>query len=122
MVENFRTSLNPFGDAPEEYYPSTISFLAFYAGVGIVDVKDVRSPTSLKIRPNPAQDFTTVELGQNSPYIRFEVYDSWGRKIAAGTLPHEPEFQLSLADFTSGVYVLRCVGAGHMASAKLVVR
>lgn len=116
------TSLNPFGDAPEEFYPASKSFLAFYTGVDIVDVKDVRPPTALKIRPNPARDFTTVELGQNSPYTRFEVYDTWGRKITEGILPPEPEFRLPLGAFPSGVYVLRCVGAGHMASAKLVVR
>lgn len=122
VQEGTTTSLDPFGNSPEQTYSATGTFLAFFSGVDIVDVKDLLPATTLKTRPNPAEDFVIVELGQDVRFNRYEVYDSRGGKINSGTLSPEPRFRLSVGNYPPGVYILHCVGNEHKASAKFVVR
>lgn len=122
VQEGTVTSLDPFGNSPEQTYSATGAFLAYFSGVDIVDVKDPLPATTLKIRPNPTEDFVIVELGQDVRFNRYEVYDSRGGKINSGTLSPEPRFRLSVGNYPPGVYILHCVGNEHKASAKFVVR
>lgn len=51
------------------------------AGLSVADASNDAVPGMLKLYPNPAKDFILVQVSNNEPLERIEVYDVLGRSV-----------------------------------------
>jgi hypothetical protein len=69
--------------------------------------------------PNPAQNFTKVEL--NSAEGKFEIYNVVG-KVVKSILVETESFAIDLSDLSSGIYTIKHSIGSYTAESKLVVK
>lgn len=66
------------------------------------------SPISLKVYPNPVNEFMNVEIttGETDQII-LELYNSLGVKILDNKVSHQPVIQVNVSDLPPGAYLLK---------------
>jgi len=75
--------------------------------VGIENV-DGDISRKIKIYPNPSQNIFNLEIESlSSEAVTFDVFDQFGRNIMNGTMETSTA-QISLEDYPSGSYIVRC--------------
>ena len=117
--ESVTTRMDPFGNAPNLYYPHSTPFLAFYGGMSPTAIKEARGLPTLNVYPNPAKNNLTV--AQYSAFDRYAIFDLSGRKIQSDTFGPGATGKIDLKNLEAGMYLLRCRGASGYASAKFVI-
>lgn len=73
------------------------------------------------IYPNPAKNFTMIDMGQAVPDARIEIYTFDGRLISARQLKNITKYSLALDGVSAGTYIVKISGAGYNVTKKLVV-
>lgn len=81
---------------------------------GIVEVKVDNVPAAIldakcydiNVYPNPTSDIVTIQLNDTDKKIRFEVIDLAGKLLIQNDVSN-PEIQISMKEYTSGIYVLK---------------
>ncbi|MEM6720571.1 MAG: choice-of-anchor B family protein [Bacteroidota bacterium] len=76
------------------------------------------SSLNFMMYPNPASDHTIIRTGDNRLIQNVEIMNMLGTKIAAYTSINETRFELPVAKFPSGMYIIKINGKN---SRKLIV-
>lgn len=78
-------------------------------------------PRSVQVYPNPSQGQITVVWPQASAQtLTYRLFDSQGRRVAAGSLPQtSAKFTLSLTEIPTGLYLLHLRQGDHEHRVKL---
>jgi hypothetical protein len=73
-----------------------------------------------KVYPNPADDMVSIELNDHLE-TTLSAFDLSGRKVfeVSGV---RSAYQMSVSDWSSGVYVLRVAQQNKLATVQLIVR
>lgn len=118
---NTYTTLEPYGGAVIPFAENT-SFLAFYAGLNSVNVKEATSNPGFSIFPNPASGTITVKQAENTDFNTYSIYDLSGKNVKAGSLPKGHSAIIEIDKITPGMYILKCTGKDQTSSTKFVVK
>ncbi len=70
----------------------------------VSSVNDLRNIASFKIYPNPAGDFVTVDLLEETMFIN--VYDLQGRLVSSANCAGDSQVELEVSDFAPGMFLL----------------
>ncbi|WP_132434880.1 DUF5018 domain-containing protein, partial [Natronoflexus pectinivorans] len=77
---------------------------------GIPTQLDIRGTIEITVFPNPTLD--VVNVLSNEPIDYIEVFDSNGTKVLLQEVNGNKEFSINLAEFNSGVYIVRITTVG----------
>ncbi len=87
--------------------------------------EELEQPRRFSMYPNPAQDFTNIELtGFNGEDVDWQLLDMTGRQMRAGqttVVGNEEVLQVSTSDLPAGMYTVRVYAAGKQYVQELVV-
>jgi len=75
----------------------------------------------LTIYPNPAKNYITILLGDNTNGSTLLVYDNTGRKVAEQPCNATKEIQMNVQSFTNGTYIILLKTGSKSFSEKLVI-
>ena len=91
------------------HHPPVNRYLEITANGLAVEKLQGREETGLKVYPNPAKDFILMQLGNNEPVARVEVYDILGRQMAGSATCEKPEITCyyTVAHLPAGRYFLK---------------
>ena len=70
----------------------------------ITGLNEIPTIEKIKIYPNPAQDFITLELPTNIGQSQLSIYNLTGQLISQNQIT-QPSLQLSTADLSNGMYI-----------------
>lgn len=91
--------------------------------VGFESPKAKVESKKFKVYPNPAHDYTFIELSENLTYsTELKVYNALGEMVLQKNIPKaEKELKLDLKEFRPGIYFFELVGEdGVLGSGKFV--
>jgi hypothetical protein len=85
-------------------------------------VEQVQEPTNFEIHPNPTTNQITIQFkDQHSQNNNVSLFDYTGKLLMHITIPPDRvDFQISLADFCSGIYFLQISNANGATAAKII--
>ena len=119
------------GDALSNNYDGDVDELKiFNKALDVIDIGKLYSEKSIatsnkrvfkktfKAYPNPAKNFTKVEL--NSAEGKIEIYNAVGA-LAKSILVTTPSFTIDLTDLSSGIYTLKHFNVNSISENKLVI-
>ena len=78
-------------------------------------------PSSVKLHPNPASEFVSIEVNSFSA-TTISIYDLAGNSVYSKEIVDTKTITVPLSGFTSGVYLLKITGSETVISRKLIVR
>ncbi len=82
-------------------------------------MRDIRDG-QLRVFPNPATEFITVDLQDISPSAKISLYDSQGRQVLERRLKEgEP---VPVSDLARGIYMYRVSDRGKLYEGKILVK
>lgn len=73
---------------------------------------------NIRVFPNPAADFVTITLQQNSAHVQFELFDIQGHKVLTKEIVSNQK--ISLKRFSGGLYFYNVLLGGEKISGKLI--
>lgn len=74
--------------------------------------------TEFSMIPNPASNNTLISASNNQKIKKIEVFDMLGKKIVSYEALHDNQFQLPVANFPEGLYIIKI---NESSSQKLIV-
>jgi hypothetical protein len=77
------------------------------------------APNTVKVYPNPAEDFVTVVGGKSNKI--WQLFSVDGRMVNQGSSSNELEFRISTSDVPSGVYLLKLQEQGVISVTRILV-
>jgi hypothetical protein len=88
--------------------------------------KNIPSPGNLAISPNPAREYVTISLGENTrDPVNLEIIDLSGRVALRKNLTTLPNRDLtipiSIQEIPAGIYLLRIISPDEVSSGKLII-
>jgi hypothetical protein len=83
--------------------PSILAALEFFNSFQPTGVDDLANQISVKIYPNPTQNYVQVDAENATRELEGKVYDLGGRLIMQQTLPGK----IDMTSFPAGFYLLR---------------
>jgi hypothetical protein len=87
----------------------------------IVGVDEAKSPHNVKVYPNPARQFTNVQLNEAALPAKIEIFNAMGSLLREFVLTETMQ-QISLEQLTPGLYLYRIANEKEaLGSGKLVV-
>jgi hypothetical protein len=87
---------------------TTIALLTVNNNVGMNEA----SISTFSIYPNPANENITISLSKPANNVAIEVYDMYGKLLMAEVSKSGKQIDLSIADLSSGTYLLRVIDQG----------
>ncbi len=80
-------------------------------GLAVDDFRNDGKEVGLKLYPNPAKDFILVQMSNNEPIKRVDVYDMTGRRInrTEPTGPYQPVVYCALNGLNPGQYMISVI-------------
>jgi hypothetical protein len=103
---NYQNNRNPFIDNPEY-----VALIWDY-NVGVLEEE---SSSNLKIHPNPTNTLIKIEIENYNGSFEAKLYDLNGKLLEATNSTN-----LSLADYSSGVYLLKVVYGDRVEEIKVI--
>jgi len=91
----------------------------YYSSRNITEIQG-KELTSIRVWPNPADDYIRVDLNPMSGNATFELYDMQGRKLLSQGA--DINNRISTSRLTSGVYLYRISINTHIFAGKISIR
>jgi hypothetical protein len=115
------TAVGTDADVPGDNYMTYITFPTF------VSVKPVDIAKDVTIAPNPATDFTNVQVTlSNSSKVEVNVYDVMGKLVVNNNYGQQPTgnhtYKVNTSSLISGVYIFTVKAAGSQTTKKVIVK
>jgi hypothetical protein len=86
----------------------------------ITSLEDINNELSITLYPNPANNFLNIAVNHNSDYSA-TIFNQLG--VSVKTFDFSRHFNLSLSDFSSGIYYLHVKNEeGHSLNKKLIIQ
>jgi hypothetical protein len=89
-----------------------------------VGVEDIAAPDLIKLFPNPANDFATVDLAQYSGQVNsVSIYNFQGQQVLAPQIVYgKTSIQLPLHMLSDGIYFVQIHSSNGVLTKKIIVR
>lgn len=89
-----------------------------------IDENEIIEPGTMSVYPNPAQDIAFVQYQGTHEVISIEVIDLTGRMVGeeAVNATGDNQFELGIARFAPGTYVIRLTTSVGIIQEKLIIR
>ncbi|MDD3877773.1 MAG: T9SS type A sorting domain-containing protein [Bacteroidales bacterium] len=81
----------------------------------IADIETPENNTTLSLYPNPAQNFITIEQGQE-PLSNYEIFNVLGEKVLTGTIVNSATVSISVAELQNGNYFIKVYAKDELLS------
>ncbi len=87
-------------------------------------IKNIASPFSIPVFPNPTQGIIYITLPLNNPgaVMKMEVFDVYGRIVKADFQPLKDQYKMDLSGFPDGIYFLKLVYNDKLVVQKIVLQ
>lgn len=73
---------------------------------GLSQIKDSIDNSELKVYPNPAKNYLTVELAERKPENEIRIYDRVGHLVYDVCFENRMYFDIDVSNFTNGIYFI----------------
>jgi hypothetical protein len=87
--------------------------------ISTYSIATIDEDIAIKLYPNPVKDELTIEIESNKEDIDYKIYNSTGQMVSQGNILEK--VILNIADFSSGIYIIKFEGR-HFVSCKKIIK